>query len=140
MMTSRNQYKAGLGPHLLAALLLLTCSSTGLGQHGDAARIAGVFVGQVLNGGDLDPVTTIFSISRDGRLVGEYRADDVSGIVEGRVSNPIFEDAYTVSMEWTDKHGEGYAQFVFSADYSSFDGYWGNHDSAALHPWTGVRQ
>lgn len=140
MLTRRSAGTLRLLQNTLMAIVLVACSSASIGQQGDAARIAGVFHGQVLNGGDFDPVTTTFSISSDGRLVGEYSAADETGIVQGRVSNPVFEDAYTVSMEWTDKYGEGYAQFVFSADYSSFDGYWGDHDSESMHPWSGVRE
>jgi hypothetical protein len=126
-------------PHCLAVLLSLACSPFGQAQDSAAARIVGTYHGQVLNGGDFDPVTTIFVLTPDGRLTGQYSADDESGLVEGRISGPMFEGPRTLSFEWTDKYGEGYAWFEFSADYRSFTGYWSDQDSTSMNPWNGAR-
>src|SRR5690606_7223243 len=96
--------------------------------------------GEVFNGGDMDPVSITFSRVSDGRLIGEYSVDDEDGLLQGRVSNAIFEDSHTMMSEWTDKYGEGFVRMVFSQDYGRFDGYWGTYDSDSVNPWHGVRE
>lgn len=103
------------------------------------APIAGVYHGEVYNGADLDPVTTTFTLERSGLLVGEYRVEEENGVYSGRLSNIVFEDASTITLEWTDQFGEGFAVMEFSADFSSFAGEWSSKEGTNPLPWNGKK-
>jgi opacity protein-like surface antigen len=103
-------------------------------------RLAGSFSGEVFNGTDLDPVVTSFSLDRHGRLSGSYTVDEENGAYSGILTNIVFEDASTISMEWTDKFGEGFARLQFNGDFSSFTGEWTDKDGTGGLPWSGQRQ
>lgn len=105
----------------------------------DLAAIVGTYKGEAANGGVLVPVTTTFRIASGGRLTGSYFVDDARGNFEGTISNAFFEDG-TLRLEWTDRDGEGYAEFNFSPDFRRFDGFWTSYDSQTEAPWTGVKQ
>jgi hypothetical protein len=102
-------------------------------------RLAGTFVGEVFNGADLDPVTTIFTLQPSGRLIGSYTVDDEAGLFQGTLSNILFDDERFISMEWTDQFGEGLAVMEFSGDFSSFAGEWADKDGQNPLPWSGQR-
>jgi hypothetical protein len=104
----------------------------------DLAAIVGTYRGEALNGGSLDPVTTVFRFN-GGRLTGEYTIDDEAGTFHGTISNAFFEDG-KLRIEWTDRDGEGYAELDFSPDFRSFDGFWASYDSPNGAPWTGVKE
>jgi len=102
-------------------------------------QIAGSYQGEVYNGSDMDPVTTIFTIDDNGRFRGEYVVDEENGEFRGSLSNIMFEDERTITVEWTDKFGEGYAVMEFARDYQSFTGEWSDIDGSSPLPWTGKR-
>lgn len=105
----------------------------------DLAAIVGTYHGEALNGGGLAPVTTIFRLAAGNRLVGEYTVSDARGTFHGTISNAFFEDG-KLTVEWTDRDGEGYAEFTFSADFRSFEGIWASYDSPNGSPWSGVKE
>jgi hypothetical protein len=105
----------------------------------DIAAIVGTYHGEALNGGGLAPVTTIFRLAAGNRLVGEYTVEDSRGTFHGTISNAFFEDG-KLSVEWTDRDGEGYAEFTFSSDFRSFEGIWASYDSPNGSPWSGVKE
>src|SRR5690606_34900820 len=85
--------------------------------------VVGTYRGQALNGATLDPVTTTFRFASGGRLVGEYVIDDEAGTFHGTISNAYYDNG-TLSVEWTDRDGEGFAELTFSSDFRRFDGFW----------------
>lgn len=130
---------------IVRTLLLLLCSTfitlpMAAAQSDELRRIAGTYDGEVFNGNDLDPVVTSFTLDARGRLSGSYTVDEESGAYSGHLSSFVFEDAYTLTMAWTDKFGEGYATLRFSADYSSFSGEWTEVDGSGGLPWSGSRR
>jgi hypothetical protein len=102
-------------------------------------RFAGTYTGQVFNGDDLDPVVTTFSFSPTGVPTGSYTVDEETGVYSGTLSNILFEGERAISMEWTDKFGEGLAVMEFSSDYSSFTGEWTLRDGRNALPWSGQK-
>lgn len=124
---------------ILLALLLIPLISFAAG-HTDFSKLAGKYVGEVYNGNDMDPVLTTFIVLPDGRLRGNYTAEDEMEIVDGTISNAVLVEGRTYSFEWTDKYGEGKAVLVFSEDFSSFNGYWTNYTDSTQFEWTGLRQ
>ncbi len=101
------------------------------------APLAGTYKGEVYNGADLDPVTTTFTLERSGRLIGEYLVEEENGAYSGRLSNIVFEDSHTITLEWTDQFGEGFAVMEFAGDFQSFAGEWSSKESTTAMPWNG---
>ncbi len=118
-------------------LMPLICFAAG---DTDYSKMAGRYVGEVYNGNDMDPVLTSFIVLSDGRLRGNYTAEDEMEIVDGTISNAVLVEGRTYSFEWTDKYGEGKAVLVFSEDFSSFNGYWTNYTDSTQFEWTGTKQ
>ena len=106
----------------------------------EISAISGSYAGLAYNGSNLDPVITMLAFDARGRFAGTYQVDDENGYYEGRLSNLIPEGNRAFSLEWTDQFGEGFVYLEFSADYSSFSGYWTDLDSEDQFPWNGQRQ
>lgn len=124
----------------LSFFLACLCSSLAGAADAPFSRLAGTYAGEVYNGADLDPVITVFTLQPTGRMTGSYSVDEEDGAFGGTLSNIILEDERTVSLEWTDKFGEGFAIMEFSRDFSSFTGEWVDKDGANPLPWTGQKQ
>ena len=100
----------------------------------------GTYAGDVFNGDDLDPIITIFSVAAGNRLTGNYTVNAEQFDYEGVISNIVFEDARTITGEWTDRFGEGVFRLQFSQNFDSFTGYWSDYESDNQLPWSGTRQ
>ncbi|MES2603382.1 MAG: hypothetical protein V4603_00495 [Pseudomonadota bacterium] len=111
-----------------------------LTANGPNEDMEGVYVGEAFNGGDLDEVITTFKFDYSGRLTGEYSVDEETGPYRGRLSNFSFEGPREITMEWTDKFGEGFARMEFSADYQSFTGEWTDNKGSNPLPWSGKKR
>lgn len=133
-MTPVKNFKLLL-PLLCMALLSLTVARAADNPY---MLITGTYHGEVFNGSDMDPVITTFTLS-GGRLSGTYQVDEENGAYTGTLSNIIFDDSRTISMEWTDKFGEGLAFMEFTRDFSSFNGEWTDKDGQNPLPWRGSK-
>jgi hypothetical protein len=122
---------------LLNTVVLLLAITPAWAAENPLALLPGTYTGEVFNGSDMDPVVTTFVLQPSGRLTGSYEVDEENGAYSGTLSNILFEDARTISMEWTDKFGEGLAVMEFSGDFSSFVGEWTNKDGENPLPWRG---
>jgi hypothetical protein len=129
-----------------AVLLNFTLASTlalapalSLAADNPYAALAGSYHGEVYNGTDLDPVVTTFTLEPSGRLVGQYVVGEENGEYSGHLSNVVFEDTQTITLEWTDKFGEGFAVMEFADDFKSFAGEWRGKDSTNPLPWNGKK-
>jgi len=107
---------------------------------GNLENFSGTYTGDVFNGDDLDPITTVFRVVGDNRLTGNYSVSAEQFTYEGTISNIVFEDDRTFSGEWTDRFGEGFLRLQFSRDFSSFTGFWADYDTDNQLPWNGKRQ
>jgi hypothetical protein len=123
---------------VMAALLLLSSGAL-LAADNPYQRLAGSYRGEVFNGDDMDGVLTTFTLTPAGYLTGTYTVDEESGAYSGTLSNIVFENERFISLEWTDKFGEGWAVMEFSADFSSFAGEWTNQEGSAPLPWNGKK-
>lgn len=65
------------------------------------------------------------------RVSGTYKYKD--GRVEGTLNG------HTLTGTWSQSNGKGRLQFVFSDDFSSFQGKWGYNDSAPSSKWNGTK-
>lgn len=104
----------------------------------DIEQILGSYRGQALNGNGMQVVDTNFLVGREGQLVGGYELHGPDKSFKGHLSNGIFETDRKISMEWTDKDGEGIAVFEFSRDYETFTGQWTDNKGGS-GPWNGKK-
>jgi hypothetical protein len=102
-------------------------------------HLVGSYIGRVFNGDDMDPHVTIFTISPSGVLIGNYTVDEETGVYSGTLNNIQFEDEHSITMEWTDKFGQGLAVMEFSNDFGSFVGSWTQRDGRNPLPWYGKK-
>ena len=110
--------------------------------QGDAPAqpVIATYEGQVFNGDNMDPILTTFTIEDGKKLKGAYVIEDETGLESGNLSDCQLEGLYTVTCMWTDKYGTGLARILFSSDYRSFHGYWGQSSDTTFLPWNGVRK
>lgn len=102
--------------------------------------IVATYEGQVFNGDNMDPILTTFVIEDGKKLVGTYVVEEETGFESGNLSDCQLEGTYTVTCTWNDKYGSGFARILFSADYRSFSGYWGQSSDTTFLPWNGQRK
>jgi len=98
------------------------------------------YQGKVFNGGDLDPVITVFKTSPTGELTGAYIINEGENIEKGTLSNFEWKSDYTLVCTWKDKYGDGILRILFAADFSRFEGFWGESSKTATLSWSGLRQ
>ncbi len=136
--------RPAVAPRLLgAALLALVCTVAAAGD-GDPEEKAtgpleGGYEGQVYNGDGLDPVLTVFFRDGQGNWRGTYAVGEEAGFEAGALDDCAWEVEYLLRCQWSDKYGKGVARLLFSADYRSFRGFWGNAADETTLPWDGVR-
>jgi hypothetical protein len=131
--------RPAIAPAIFLASVLCLAANAPHAADNPYGRIAGVYTGEVYNGADLDPVTTTFTLERSGRLVGEYLVEEENGAYSGHLSNIVFEDANTITLEWTDQFGEGFAVMEFADDFQSFAGEWSSKEGTNALPWNGKK-
>ena len=103
-------------------------------------QIIATYEGQVFNGDNMDRVLTTFVIEDGKKLMGTYVVEEETGLESGNLSDCLLEGTYTVTCTWRDKYGGGFARILFSADYRSFNGFWGQSSDTTFLPWNGVRK
>lgn len=102
--------------------------------------ILGAYQGKVFNGDDMDPVITSFYQDESGKLVGQYAMGEENGLEIGELFNIRIEKHDLVLADWRDKYGAGVVRLLFSADYQSFNGFWGEVEAETLLPWNGSKE
>lgn len=122
---------------IIAASIFCLTAITAVAADSPYAALAGVYTGEVYNGADLDPVTTTFTLERSGRMTGSYQVAEENGEYSGHLSNIVFENSHTITMEWTDQFGEGFAVMEFAEDFQSFTGEWSSKEGTNALPWNG---
>ncbi len=122
-------------------LLVASLSARAQDDVPDLSAYAGRYEGFVLNGGDMEPITTTLRVVGEGRLVGDYLIrDDEEGDKPGNISNVFLDAPGLLTLQWTDKDGEGFAELQFTDDFRSFDGGWGTFDTPPTNPWNGRKR
>ena len=124
---------------IVAALVLSVGPFANAAQDNNLKNLIGTFVGQAFNGDGLYPVTTTFTMEIGNRLTGSYELAGQNTRFHGHLSNIIFEGPRTISMQWTDKDGEGFATMEFTPDFKSFTGGWTDKLGSSPLPWTGKK-
>ncbi len=124
----------------IATLALSLASMASAAEDDTIKNLIGTYEGKAANGGGLYPVTTTFTMAIGNRLSGSYEVHGEDMTFRGHLSNVMFEGPRTLSMQWTDKDGEGFVTMEFSSDFKSFTGGWTDKRSSDPMPWTGKKQ
>ena len=103
-------------------------------------QIIATYEGQVFNGDNMDRILTTFVIEDGKKLIGTYVVEEETGLESGNLSDCLLEGTYSVACHWRDKYGAGFARILFSADYRSFNGFWGQSSDTTFFPWNGMRK
>lgn len=126
---------------IFSSLILSVTTGLGFAQSDTPPQaIIATFEGQVFNGDNLDPLLTTFFFENGKKLRGTYAVEAEEGMDSGELSDCNLEGAFTVVCTWKDSHGTGIARMLFSADYRSFNGYWGQSRETTVFPLNGVRK
>ena len=104
------------------------------------SNISGVFEGNLLSNQKLLPVETRFNLTDQGNLTGTYVMTEEGGTETGKFKNIKLDSDYSLTMTWVDKYGEGTLRVLFSEDYSTFKGFWGDSVNSIGLDWDGDRQ
>ncbi len=123
-----------------AIMLVLFCSVAFAEEQFAIQSIVGSYEGSVFSGDDMIRVQTSFSLGESGAISGQYVMVEDDGLEMGTLTNFLVESSYSASMTWADKYGSGILRVVFSEDYSSFVGFWGDDVTPASLPWNGTKK
>ena len=123
----------------LLALALVLGSSALAVESDNVKNLIGTYEGKAFNGDGLYPVKTTFTMDVGNRLTGSYEMVGQSIKFHGHLSNIMFEGPRTLTMQWTDKDGEGFATMEFSPDFKSFTGGWTDKNGSQSLPWNGKK-
>ncbi|MEI7950316.1 MAG: hypothetical protein WCI66_08800 [Gammaproteobacteria bacterium] len=121
------------------ALVLMLGAVANGAEDNNIKSMIGTFEGMAFNGDGLYPVKTRFTMEIGNRLSGSYDLAGQNQSFHGHLSNFMFEGPRTITMQWTDKDGEGFATMEFSSDFKSFTGGWTDKRGEDPLPWTGKK-
>ena len=124
---------------LLFALLIFSIPAFSANDEA-LSNISGTYKGALLSNGDMLPVTTHFKLTHQGELTGTYELTEEGGLEVGKLKNINVSDDFFVTMIWEDKYGEGTLIILFSEDYLTFKGFWGDNENPIALDWNGVKQ
>ena len=127
--------------YFTALVFLFVLSAAAVGQVEQAfAQLKGVYQGQVFNSGSLDPVQTSFQIDKNGKPKGTYSITEEGGVERGVLSGFKWEADRVLVCTWKDKYGTGILRILFTSDFSSFRGFWGEDAKSTSFPWSGAKK
>ena len=84
----------------------------------------GIWRGPVVNGSGVQDMTTSFSLSTDGRLVGRYHIEDTVPL-DGTLTDFRETGPCSGRFRWRDRDGSGTVQIRFQPELGRFLGRWG---------------
>ena len=112
----------------LTALLLMAGTSASaphaLAQSVCYSDSVGIWRGPVVNGSGVQDMTTSFSLSTDGRLVGRYHIEDTVPL-DGTLTDFRETGPCSGRFRWRDRDGSGTVQIRFQPELGRFLGRWG---------------
>jgi hypothetical protein len=126
---------------LVISLLTSTSSLSANAQPSNnwVEQALGSYQSQILNAGILTSGKTEFRKNSNGSLGGIYTMNEEGEIVQGKLSKCQAKKIQVMRCIWNDKYGTGELEVIFSEDFSSFNGYWGEEFSEPVYRWSGSR-
>lgn len=104
--------------------------------------MSGRFLGSIESSNEFLPIiTTLTSVSNISSHAnkGEYFMSEIDGIVTGELTDCYNRTSNTLTCQWLDKYGMGGVEFIFTPDYSSFNGRWSISGKEGAYKWSGMK-
>jgi hypothetical protein len=99
----------------------------------------GTYQSQIWSSGSFISGTTTFVSGRGGEIGGRYTMKERDRVVEGSLSNCKKMQSRKMRCVWNDPYGTGNLEITFSANFTNFEGYWGEGQSQPSFVWVGSR-
>ena len=126
------------------ALLALLASAGAPVRHalalaGCYADAVGNWRGPVLNGPEIQQMSTSFALGTDGKLVGRYHVEDAVPF-DGTLTEFRETGSCTAEFHWRDRDGSGTVNIHFQPELGRFLGRWGLDRPAPGNVFNGYRR
>jgi len=104
-------------------------------------KIAGTYTGVATSSGTDYPVSTTFLVDASGNITGTYVIEESRRMVGGKFDRAKVLGIGSIDLDWKDDFGRGKLRVVFSEDFNSFTGNWGDEQQLTLNSiWTGKKK
>lgn len=104
--------------------------------------MSGRFLGSIESSNEFLPIitnlTSVGSITSNADA-GEYFMSEIDGIVTGEITDCYNSTGNILTCQWRDKYGFGGVEFIFTPDYSSFNGRWSISGKEGAYKWSGMK-
>lgn len=104
--------------------------------------MSGRFLGSIESSNEFLPViTNLTSIGRISSHAegGSYFMSEIDGIVTGELTSCYNNTGNILTCQWRDKYGFGGVEFMFTPDFSSFNGRWSISGKEGAYKWSGMK-
>jgi len=102
----------------------------------------GRYLGSIESSNEYLPViTTLIPASslNDDVAGGKYFMSEQDEIIVGNLSNCYNNSGDILTCQWRDKYGTGGVDFIFTPDYTSFNGRWSINGKEGAYKWSGLK-
>lgn len=103
---------------------------------------AGRYLGSIESSNEFLPVITTLlpaSNNSDDVVAGKYFMNEQDEIIVGKISGCYNNTGNVLTCQWRDKYGTGGVDFIFTPDYSSFNGRWSIIGKEGAYKWSGIK-
>jgi len=104
--------------------------------------MVGRYLGSIESSNEFLPViTTLVPLgsAADNADAGKYQMSESDEIVIGELSDCYNNTGNVLTCQWRDKYGMGGVDFIFTPDYSSFNGRWSISGKEGAYKWYGIK-
>jgi hypothetical protein len=112
----------------------------GVIRNVEKRSMSGRFLGSIESSNEFLPIiTTLTSVSNINNNAdkGKYFMSEIDGIVTGELTDCYNSTGNILTCQWRDKYGMGGVDFMFTPDYSSFNGRWSISGKEGAYKWSG---
>ena len=102
----------------------------------------GRYLGSIQSSNEYLPIITTLtpsSLLTDNVAGGKYVMSEHDAIVTGEVFDCMNNTGNVLTCQWRDKYGTGGVDFVFTPDYSAFNGRWSINGAEGSFKWSGLK-
>ena len=120
----------------------LAIEKPGIIRSAGKRSMAGRYLGSIESSNEFLPVITTLLPStniNDDVTVGKYYMNEQDEIVTGQLSACYSNSGTVLTCQWRDKYGAGGVDFIFTPDYSVFNGRWSIGGKEGAYKWSGIQ-
>ena len=114
----------------------------GVIKRAEKRTMVGRYLGSIESSNEFLPViTTLVPLGSvtDSADAGKYQMSESDEIVIGTLSGCYNNTGNVLTCQWRDKYGMGGVDFIFTPDYSSFNGRWSISGKEGAYKWYGIK-